>query len=908
MAALGAGLLLAGLALPLGGARAQELRQTDWSAGAGQASSSNVSSETGFRSATGQWGFGTAGELQARTAVFHGGASAALEAVESASSALAYVGFTGCAVSLTLPAPECRAMRFFVHRDTTTGITSLVSVADGSGTMGCAGAYEASFMVSSGVTLAYSEDANEVTLVAGSGAVVTTWNNGCADGFILELPSGGARVDGAITSRTNLQRLEVLASAMGGVLIDLPLGSLPNNGAPGTAVPFVFEAGLIGSLESSVFALGAPHALLNLALDVQTTDASVGVFVRTGTSAGELEASAWLGPFASGDSLTAVPPGAFVQYRVDVTLADPAITPVSPGAFARLEELRIALDDACDCAIGGLCYGDGDLNASNACERCDPATSASAWSPVSDGDPCDDARYCTAGDACSAGLCVGSASPCSDGLGCTDDVCDEALDACNHVVAAGCVIEGACVSAGAVNPLDACEVCDPLLPLQWSVAMGCAGCNTELDCVTPGLGVCDLSDHACVACSSADASACEGLTPVCDLGTRACRACSDDDECSDPSLPYCSPGGACVACGRHLDCPSEAPICSNGDCVVCIGSGECLDRDPGAALCNEAAGTCGACLDASGCLTAPGGSVCIPAADGNRCGCTAEADCGVGSSCDVPRQRCFPLATADRDGDSVPDDKDADDDNDGVTDVAEGAGTDYSLDYDQDGTPNWRDAESPGFVDGNGDGTDDRCDADGDGVPNQLDLDSDGDGIPDTLENAGRDVLDADRDGRLDDVRDRDRDGLATTADADDDDPLQTTSVVPVRDTDADALPDFLDPDADAEGGNDTVEAGGADANDDGRLDGFSDGNMNGLADRVDAMVGAAALPLPDTDRDGIWDFQDDSDAPRVSIRGGALCSAGATGADGTAGVLVLGWLGVLLRRRAARRRRDSAC
>ena len=95
-------------------------------------------------------------------------------------------------------------------------------------------------------------------------------------------------------------------------------------------------------------------------------------------------------------------------------------------------------------------------------------------------------------------------------------------------------------------------------------------------------------------------------------------------------------------------------------------------------------------------------------------------------------------------------------------------------------------------------------------------LDADGDGVPDTLENAGRDVLD------------RDRDGLVTTADADDDDPMQTTSVVPLRNTDVDELPDFLDDDADAEGANDTLEAGGLMAIDSGRFFGFVMGGLYG--------------------------------------------------------------------------------
>ena len=73
-------------------------------------------------------------------------------------------------------------------------------------------------------------------------------------------------------------------------------------------------------------------------------------------------------------------------------------------------------------------------------------------------------------------------------------------------------------------------------------------------------------------------------------------------------------------------------------------------------------------------------------------------------------------------------------------------------------------------------------------------------------------------------------------------------------------------------------------------------------------MAGGTALPLPDADRDGIWDFQDASDAPRVDIRGGALCSAGHGAGASQNGAVWLGLgLGLLVFRRGRwglRRRR----
>lgn len=55
-------------------------------------------------------------------------------------------------------------------------------------------------------------------------------------------------------------------------------------------------------------------------------------------------------------------------------------------------------------------------------------------------------------------------------------------------------------------------------------------------------------------------------------------------------------------------------------------------------------------------------------------------------------------------------------------------------------------------------------DADGDGTADYRDLDSDADGIPD-IEEAGKDALDADHDGDVDDATDLDGDGIPNVLD-----------------------------------------------------------------------------------------------------------------------------------------------
>jgi gliding motility-associated-like protein len=189
----------------------------------------------------------------------------------------------------------------------------------------------------------------------------------------------------------------------------------------------------------------------------------------------------------------------------------------------------------------------------------------------------------------------------------------------------------------------------------------------------------------------------------------------------------------------------------------------------------------------------------------------------------------------DTDGDGVEDRLDLDSDNDGTPDIIEDGGTDEN-----------GDGVIDDFNDEDGDGADDDDmtdgldDFDGDGIPDHEDLDSDNDGITDTEENG---LPDEDGDGVIDDFNDEDGDGW--------DDDNQTTDPI---DTDGDGQPDHTDLDSDDDGIDDIIEGGGNDEDGDGTIDGFEDENGDGLDDD-------GGVDPPDTDGDGIDDFQDtDSD------------------------------------------------
>lgn len=201
------------------------------------------------------------------------------------------------------------------------------------------------------------------------------------------------------------------------------------------------------------------------------------------------------------------------------------------------------------------------------------------------------------------------------------------------------------------------------------------------------------------------------------------------------------------------------------------------------------------------------------------------------------------------------------------TDPPGGGGNPSPLDQDGDGVVNGIDVDSDndGIPDnmematnGGDPSTSTRleliADPDGDGIPNELDLDSDGDGLPDHFEAGG--TNDTNSDGTSDNFIDTDSDGHHDAHDED-----QGGAALPLRDTDGDGVPDFLDHDSDNDGMTDTDElAGCIDANDDGIHDDSADANNDGLADSVHPNTGSPCIIL-DTDGDGLPDHLDVADS-----------------------------------------------
>ncbi|MEM9072325.1 MAG: hypothetical protein AAGE52_27710, partial [Myxococcota bacterium] len=462
-----------------------------------------------------------------------------------------------------------------------------------------------------------------------------------------------------------------------------------------------------------------------------------------------------------------------------------------------------------------------------------------------------------------------SAADCNDSVVCTADSCTDAGRCVNAPVAAGdsCLgIAGVCSGA----PANTCEVC---------IDDNTGAEDNDSDC--PGLGQCDTSGgsgmHVCVTC----------------LDTAAGSA--QDDGCAT-ATPLCDPavvGGRCVECLGNSDCAAsdrcDANVCvpfSCGDGVTDVGE-SCDEGDD-----NGPDSTC-----STACRLNIGAGTCDERSD-----CEGAALCNDGGVC-----------VRDSDEDGVADTDDPDDDNDGIPDVAEGQGTDPSQDADGDNILDYEDADAPGFVDENDDGIDDRYDFDGDGVPNHLDLDADNDGISDVAEGGGADAdgdgaldgcvdddplngvcdsvddealevpntdgaagpdfldLDADADGITDaseaGATDADGNGVPDSfADGDGDGVSDAGLIAMPTDTDGDGSPDYRVLDSDGDSVPDAIEGHDVDMNGEADVtpsgtdtdgDGIDDAFDPDCVDDVCAGTVGAPAPEPDTDEDGIPDYQD---------------------------------------------------
>lgn len=251
------------------------------------------------------------------------------------------------------------------------------------------------------------------------------------------------------------------------------------------------------------------------------------------------------------------------------------------------------------CSIGGACIAEGTLAPGNPCRACQRSVSRSMYTPVAAGVSCDDGLYCTVATSCNgSGACTGAPRDCGDGLACTTDSCDETANACVHPLTSGCLIGGACVADGALDPSNGCMACAPGSSTSaYSPAAAGSACDDTLFCTVSdacdGAGTCAGAAREC-----GDGSDC--TTDSCDESAGACAF--------EPIAGCMPDGGAETDAGMLTDAGTDAGTDASMelDASVSVDAG----TDAGAAVEDASIAPDAALPDAGGASVDPGGCGC----------------------------------------------------------------------------------------------------------------------------------------------------------------------------------------------------------------------------------------------------------------------------------------------------------
>ncbi len=297
------------------------------------------------------------------------------------------------------------------------------------------------------------------------------------------------------------------------------------------------------------------------------------------------------------------------------------------------------------CLIGGTCYKAGQGHYSVDCLACEPATSASSWSPATDGTACKADAYSCTSDVCTSGSCThplatgkcliqsscysagakhpgvdcltcnptystGSWSAAADGVSCTDEGIGCTTDSCKggkcaHALETGkCLIQGKCYSSGAINPANSCLSCAPTSATStWSgMPYGTACPSDSQSCTTDvcnGSGKCShyLKSGNCLIAGQCYASGIENPNNSCQLcdpnkSTTSWTARADLTTCTGGK---CKGGSCCQGCISGSVCMS-----GSGDAACGSGGGSCISCAASASYCQF-----GSCFSL-GCKARPG--------------------------------------------------------------------------------------------------------------------------------------------------------------------------------------------------------------------------------------------------------------------------------------------------------------
>jgi slime mold repeat-containing protein len=238
-------------------------------------------------------------------------------------------------------------------------------------------------------------------------------------------------------------------------------------------------------------------------------------------------------------------------------------------------DLTTVCDDTDWCTVGDVCVGGRCMGAARNCSDGNPCTTDSCvpdsgvcLSTNAPG-PCDDGDVCTVGDACTNGGCVGMAVACDDDNLCTMDSCDRRSGCIYTDISSECNDTSVCTD----------DSCSPIL--------GCVYSNRSLECDDGNFCTADVCDAAMGCVYTTPVSQCDDgvacTRDTCHVAT-GCVHTPDDVLCSDHkpcTVNKCTLVGCTVnpVIANGASCPLgpsavSTGVCVNGECVVRVSGGE----------------------------------------------------------------------------------------------------------------------------------------------------------------------------------------------------------------------------------------------------------------------------------------------------------------------------------------------
>lgn len=284
------------------------------------------------------------------------------------------------------------------------------------------------------------------------------------------------------------------------------------------------------------------------------------------------------------------------------------------------------------CGIDGKLYAADTKNPANPCEKCDPTTSPSAWTPLADNSPCtDDGNSCTK-DVCASGICTHPDLSAGDSCG-TGKVCDENL-ACS----AGCFIGGVFFKDGTLDPSNSCESCDASKSTSgWTPLADATSCTDDGNPCT--LDQCQSGK--CTHPARPDTSPC-GSGGHCQSGK--CTATCLINGVSYPEGTL-EPNNPCESCQSATNSTGWTPLADNTACGAssCGSYGGCGGFSSTCDTSGTKSRTCTDHVCKAGVCTAPTHmetAACSRTTDGNSCSSDGNACTGntcSGGACTHPK-------------------------------------------------------------------------------------------------------------------------------------------------------------------------------------------------------------------------------------------------------------------------------